>query len=336
MAQGYAGVPAGPLSAYLGVREANADAGNRDISGLLGQVQTMGLLQRMQQDQQNRARIDQFRTEIAAADTPEKQIAVATKWGAPKDVLDTISRSQDRKATIEAAQINRQTAGEQAIERVREQALQGRITKEEADRREATMRESLLRLGAQLRPAATEHPPIVQTDDQGVTRLYDRSGNLIKDLGKTGKMGVATLKEQQAKQKLQADLDLVIPNLEAISKDGGLIDQSTGSGAGALVDIGASFFGQATPGSIAVGRLKPMIDPVLKLVPRFEGPQSDKDTQMYKDAAGDLGNPAIPNARKKEAAKTILEIYKRRRGQFSTTDYDASVGPAALAVAGLG
>lgn len=186
--------------------------------------------------------------------------------------------------------------------------------------------------GAPPPTAPVEPTPIVQTDDEGVTRLYDRSGNLIKQLGQTGKPAAAVLKERQARVKLRSDLDQIIPNLEAISKDGGLIDQSTGSGAGALVDIGAAFFGTATPGSIAVGRLKPLVDPVLKLVPRFEGPQSDKDTQMYKDAAGDLANPNIPNDRKKAAAKTILEIYKRRRNQFTTTEYEAAVGPSVPSV----
>lgn len=126
---------------------------------------------------------------------------------------------------------------------------------------------------------------------------------------------------------MQQDLDSVIPNLEALSKDGGLLDQATGSGAGKLVDMGASFIGKATPGAIAIGKLQPMVDPILKLVPRFEGPQSDKDTASYKEAAGNLSNPAVPNDIKKAAAKEILRIYKARRAQFSTADYEATGQP---------
>lgn len=142
--------------------------------------------------------------------------------------------------------------------------------------------------------------------------------------GMAPKVPVSALKEQQARMKMNKELDLVIPTLEEISKEGGLLDQSTGSGFGAGVDAVGGFFGHATPGSIAVGRLKPLVDPILKLVPRFEGPQSDKDTQTYRDAAGDLSNPNTPNARKKAAANEILLIYKKRRNQFITKDYEAA------------
>lgn len=36
---------------------------------------------------------------------------------------------------------------------------------------------------------SNDHAPIVQTDNDGMTRMYDRSGNLIKELGKVGKPG---------------------------------------------------------------------------------------------------------------------------------------------------
>jgi hypothetical protein len=52
-------------------------------------------------------------------------------------------------------------------------------------------------------------------------------------------------------------------------------------------------------------------------VPRFEGPQSDKDTQSYREAAGQLADPTLPTAIRKEAGKTILRLYERRQGQFT-------------------
>ena len=105
-----------------------------------------------------------------------------------------------------------------------------------------------------------------------------------------------------------------------------MLDQATGSVFGAGVDIAASMFGYGTSGAIAIGKLKPATDAVLKLVPRFEGPQSDKDTKMYQDAAGNLANPSTPNSVKKEAAKTILKIYRQRQGQFVTRDYESVTG----------
>lgn len=158
--------------------------------------------------------------------------------------------------------------------------------------------------------------PIVTTDAAGNAKMWSREGNLIKDLGATGKPSATFEKTAVAKKKLGQDVNTAITELEKATADGGLIDRSTGSGAGALVDIGAGFFGKATPGSIAVGQVKPIFDLVLKMVPRFEGPQSDKDTQSYKEAAGELANPAVPNSRKKAAGKEILRLMKARRGQF--------------------
>jgi hypothetical protein len=54
------------------------------------------------------------------------------------------------------------------------------------------------------------------------------------------------------------------------------------------------------------------------MVPRFEGPQSDKDTASYKQAAGELANSALPVATRKAAAKTIIRIMENRKNQFTT------------------
>ena len=137
--------------------------------------------------------------------------------------------------------------------------------------------------------------------------------------------------EKTAAQRAQMgkDLGFAITQLSDITKDGGLIDQSTGSGAGRLTDIGAGFFGKATPGAIAIGKIAPIADLVLKMVPRFEGPQSNKDTQSYKEAAGQLADASLPTAIRKEAGKTVLRIMTERKNQFVTTDMAAEGAGAA-------
>jgi len=177
--------------------------------------------------------------------------------------------------------------------------------------------------------------PIVQTDAAGNVTLFDNKGNPVKKLGAVGKPTAEFMKQEAAKKKLTTDINTAISELEKATADGGLIDKSTGSGAGALVDMAAGFVGKATPGAIAVGQMAPIFDLVLKMVPRFEGPQSDKDTQSYKEAAGALANPKIPNPQKKTAAKEILRLMKARRGQFSSKDIvgtEADVGAAPSAV----
>lgn len=184
---------------------------------------------------------------------------------------------------------------------------------------------------ADRRASAVNKAPIQITDEAGNVKLVDYEGNLVRDLGKVGKPTAGYQKDGIAKKKLSSDLDLTISELENASKDGGLIDQSTGSGAGALVDMANDFVGRSTKGSIAVGKMKPIYDMALKMVPRFEGPQSDKDTQSYREAAGELANANVPNKRKKAAAKEMVRLMKQRKGQFidkanEGTELDTSVG----------
>ncbi len=135
-----------------------------------------------------------------------------------------------------------------------------------------------------------------------------------------GKPSPFAEKSVAQRKQLGLDLDRAITELTAAAKEGGLIDQSTGSGAGRGVDIAAGFFGKATPGAIAAGKLAPVADMVLKMVPRFEGPQSDKDTRSYKEAAGQLADSSLPNAIRKQAGLEIVRLMKERKNQFVTPE----------------
>lgn len=170
-----------------------------------------------------------------------------------------------------------------------------------------------------------QNKPAQITDAAGNVKLVNPyTGATVKELGVVGKPTATHEKTVAANKKLAANLDEAITELEKATMDGGLIDKSTGSGIGAGVDWTASLFGKATPGSIAVGAMKPIFDLVLKMVPRFEGPQSDKDTLSYKEAAGELANPNVPNERKKIAGKEILRLMKARKGQFISKDVEGT------------
>jgi hypothetical protein len=156
------------------------------------------------------------------------------------------------------------------------------------------------------------------TDAAGNVTQFNRFGEVIGKPGQVGKPS-ATFEKTRALQAQQSkDLTLLTKELESITKDGGLIDQSTGSGAGRLRDVAAGFVGQSTTGSEAIARLKPIADMALKMVPRFEGPQSDKDTLSYREAAGQLADPSIPNATRKAAGRELMRLMKERKGQFVT------------------
>lgn len=180
------------------------------------------------------------------------------------------------------------------------------------------------RIDREFNPNKVAH---VATDENGNIRFFNAQGGEVKPgAGKgAGKPAGAVITARQKAEQLRRDLQSTVGELERIVKPGGLLDISTGSGAGALVDSAAEFVGSTTEGAQAISRLKPIADMVLKLVPRFEGPQSDKDTQSYRDAAGDLANPKLPREQRKAAAQTILRLFKQRQGQFGTPDAEGNI-----------
>lgn len=90
-----------------------------------------------------------------------------------------------------------------------------------------------------------------------------------------------------------------------------LIDVATGSATGNARDKVAAFFGKATTGAEAIAELKVLQANLMTSMPRMEGPQSDRDVQLYREAAGQIGDPNVPAPIKKAAVKTIKQIQDR-------------------------
>lgn len=167
-----------------------------------------------------------------------------------------------------------------------------------------------------------------ETDAAGNVTFYNKFGDKIKTETGAGKPSATFEKTRLAREETQRNLNEALGNLKDIVKKGGLIDQSTGSGAGRAVDIAARFGGYATAGDIAGMELAPIADQVLKLVPRFEGPQSDADTRSYKEAAGQLADTTLPRENRKAAANRIIKIFERRRDQFTIQGAELETSPS--------
>lgn len=90
-----------------------------------------------------------------------------------------------------------------------------------------------------------------------------------------------------------------------------LIDRATSSFIGQGVDLGARVFGHATPGAEAAAQLKALEGALMMQQPRMEGPQSDKDVAMYRQMAGQIGDPSVPAASKKAALGVIRQLHER-------------------------
>jgi hypothetical protein len=154
------------------------------------------------------------------------------------------------------------------------------------------------------------------TDATGNVTQFNRFGEIIGKPGAVGKPSATFEKTAALQKQMGKDLNLAITEIENAIKKGGTLDKSTASGAGRLLDAAGNFVGYATEGSIAAASLKPIADLGLKMVPRFEGPQSDKDTASYKEAAGQLANESLPVATRRAAAETVVRLMKSRKGQF--------------------
>jgi hypothetical protein len=318
--------------ANAGMYRAGAGLGDA-AAGMMGMVNPQ-----VQEAQKREAIMSTIKD--ANPETLMKAAALAQKAGDTKAAFTLMQMAKKREAEIAQMQREEEKAAlatrkqdfqENEMLEVKKQqlALQAEAAKQRSEdnrlsieqRREAAKESNQLRLEiARMVQASRQQPqapvPIEVKDANGNVKLYDRSGNLIKDLGVVGAPSASVVKADSAKKKTLGELNTAITELSNATKDGGLIDQSTGSGIGALYDSAVGFVGGSTEGAEAVGKMKPIFDLVLKMVPRFEGPQSDKDTQTYREAAGELANPAVPNARKKAAGKEILRLMKQRRGQF--------------------
>jgi len=156
------------------------------------------------------------------------------------------------------------------------------------------------------------------TDAAGNVTQFNKFGEVVGKVNAAGKPSATFEKAANVKAELQKNLGTTITELKDAIKPGGLLEESTASGAGKVLDAAGNFVGYATKGSIAAASLAPIADMALKMVPRFEGPQSDKDTASYKEAAGQLANSALPVATRKAAAKTIIRIMENRKNQFTT------------------
>ena len=261
-------------------------------------------------------------SKLPPGSTQDDVLAVLTKYGSPDRVIAALTASADKAAQREATL----TLGRERIQAKLEADL--RDAKNDKEREEARIqaRKELAQLTSSLAASLKTAPApslttIVNPENPNETitvdaRIYKGGGKGAEGVIGMGKPSATQEKASLLKAQMGKDIDFAITELTSVTKDGGLIDQSTGSGAGRLADVGAGFFGQATPGAIAIGKLKPIQDVVLKMVPRFEGPQSDKDTQSYKEAAGQLADPTLPTKIRKEAGKTVLRLMQSRKSQF--------------------
>ena len=254
MAQGLGPGLRGWFAADEAARQQNASQ-LQQLQGILG---IQGMLQKQQQAKA-------YESELGALGPNPDQGALSSlmmKYGGPQAALHSLDRSAAREvANTNAAAMREQRLheielrGMQAIERVREQAAQNRITKEEADRREATMRDGMARLAASLRQPVA--PTITEVADPAdptrAIKIDARTGAKIGDAPPKPPTAAAVKASDEA-SKEQATVESV---RQRVNKMSSLIQGNTGVVGPAGV---ARRVGEAAVGVVAPGVPTPAID----------------------------------------------------------------------------
>lgn len=104
-----------------------------------------------------------------------------------------------------------------------------------------------------------------------------------------------------------------------------LMERATGSLLGTGVDKTISAFGGTTDGAAATAQLKALQGAIISKMPKMSGPQSDKDVQLYREMAGQIGDSTIPTAQRSAAMNTIEQLNMKYLPQAAGPDDLAQV-----------
>ena len=161
-------------------------------------------------------------------------------------------------------------------------------------------------------PDGTADAFIDHKTGQQATSLGDGSGNKNSPQQETKRAQNVLSLTQQAEQILSSG-------------------KATGSGIGSLLDTGASWFGVSTEGAQSTAQLSTIAGQLVSNMPRMEGPQSDKDVQMYKQMAGDLSNASLPVATRMAALRQMQALNEKYLNNGTGGYPAASAPPAGIA-----
>jgi hypothetical protein len=283
----------------------------------------------------------QFRKAMASLDPTsptyqEDLMKVASQFGSADKVMDVHMKSLDKQERIQAkkdemeAKLAQQMEIAKANNASREQIAQMQIEgRKDIQAMIAAMRQGLAASssgghGQRAVPVTIIDP---NNPNQQITvdaNTYDpKTGAGV--LGVSGRLSDAAKAEQKNKVKMGGAEEL-IDEAEAILN--GPV-KPTNSLAGSLYDKAASVIGSSPEGAAEADKLKVIGGALVSKMPRMEGPQSDKDTVLYREMAGRVGDDTLPVARRKAALETVKQLYVKY-APTNTTPVKATVSVDAL------
>lgn len=106
--------------------------------------------------------------------------------------------------------------------------------------------------------------------------------------------------------------------------------QPTASGIGTMVDWLGGQFGASPAGADEAAQLKVIGGALVGKVPRFEGPQSDRDTALYREMAGRIGDSTVPISQRKAALEKVKSFWAQYE-RTGTAEPTAAAEPTVAA-----
>ncbi|SPA44600.1 hypothetical protein [Cupriavidus taiwanensis] len=167
---------------------------------------------------------------------------------------------------------------------------------------EFQQQQATTRRGQDLQAATAEAGRAVTMRGQDMTDARSRDEAALKR---------ADSKTALAQQERVRDANDALGLLDQAEK---LIPQATGSYLGAGRDLALRSIGAATDAGNAAAQLRALEGALVSKMPKMSGPQSDKDVAMYRQMAGQIGDPTVPSETKQAAIRTIREIQNKYAG----------------------
>lgn len=132
---------------------------------------------------------------------------------------------------------------------------------------------------------------------------FTQAGNLEAIPG-----GPADLKNSEKSVQQQNDANSV---LSLAGQAESILPKAHGSGIGTVVGGAANFLGIDNDKNKADAQLKVIAGGLVSKMPKMSGPQSDKDVQLYREMAGQVGDSTLPADVRQAALSQVKAIHSK-------------------------
>ena len=293
------------------------------LSGLIDQQRQRQM--QAQEAQRKAAMQMEYRAALqAAGDDPEKQVAVARRYGDPKDVLNYAQGSLDRRAQMQQRLVEQQ----QALQAKKEQAEQALAAKMELAQQAGADRRTLMEMQMQGRKEISGMMAAVQRESIAARRDAMQQGNKppvgyrYKPDGSLEAIpgGPADQKLQQAgtgRETVNSLIATLRDQYQQLHSGGGIADPKAGVLPNLAAGIGSSGVGQFAGRMVGtqnqslrnqIAQQRPLLLNAIKQATGMTAKQMDSNVElkMYLAAATD---PTIDIRSNLAALEKLDELY---------------------------